>query len=72
MSRFRQIKDGEPITLEYMQTSKTKYAVHNFACCDCGLVHKIGYVPLKTRLKIYCWRDNRRTANHRRAKRGEK
>ncbi len=68
MSKFKQVKDGEPVTIKYVQAFKTKGAVQNFACCDCGLVHKIVYIPLKTRLKIYYWRDNRQTANHRRGK----
>ena len=68
MGIYKQVYDGDPITLKYSQAHKTKGAVHNMACCDCGLVHKIVYVPLKTRLKIYCWRDNRQTANHRRSK----
>ena len=66
MSKFKDIKDGEPVTLEYVQALKTKGANMNFACCDCGLVHNIVYIPLKTRIKVYFWRDNRRTANHRR------
>ncbi len=68
MSKFKQIKDGEPVTLMYRQVKKDKIANMNFACCDCGLVHNIAFVPLKTRLKIYMWRDKRRTANHRRGK----
>ncbi len=66
MAKFKDIKDGEPVVLEYVQAFKTKGAIMNFACCDCGLVHRIVYIPLKTRLKIYFWRDNRRTANRRR------
>lgn len=66
--KFQDIKDGEPITLHYRQAQGMKGANMNFACCDCGLVHNIVYMPLKTRLKLYFWRDNRRTANHRRAK----
>ena len=70
MAKFKQIYDGEPITLLYVQAIKTKGCNQNFACCDCGLVHNIVYIPLKTRLKIYFWRDGRRTANHRRRKKG--
>ncbi len=70
MAKYKQIEDGEPVTLEYVQAFKTKGAVQNFSCCDCGLVHKIVYIPLKTRLKIYYWRENRQTANHRRRKEG--
>ena len=70
MSKYKQIIDGEPITLKYVQAFKTKGAVHNIACCDCGLVHKVVYIPLETRMKIFCWRENRQTANHRRRKEG--
>ena len=70
MARFIDIKDGRPVVLEYVQALKVKGANMNFACCDCGLVHNIVYIPLKTRIKIYFWRDNRRTANRRRRKRG--
>ena len=68
MAKFKQIIDGKPITLHYIQAFKTKGCKMNFACCDCGLVHNIVYIPLKTRLKAYFWRDNSRTANHRRRK----
>ena len=68
MSKFKNIVDGEPITLKYVQALKTKGANMDFACCDCGLVHNIVFIPLKTRIKLYFWRDNRRTANRRRAK----
>ena len=68
MNKFQDIKDGEPVTLLYRQAQNCKGANMNFACCDCGLVHNIVFMPLKTRLKIYFWRDNRRTANRRRKK----
>jgi len=68
MAKFEDVIEGEPITLPYVQALKTKGARMNFACCDCGLVHNVVFVPLKTRLKLYFWRDNRRTANRRRGK----
>ncbi len=68
MAKFRDIKDGEPVILKYMQAQKMKGVVMNFACCECSLVHNIGIMPLKTRVKFYFWRDNRRTANRRRRK----
>ncbi len=68
MSKFKDIKNGEPVVLEYMQAQNQKGATMNFCCCDCGLVHNVVYMPLKTRIKIYFWRDNRRTANRRRRK----
>ena len=72
MSKFKQIYDGVPITLKYKQALKAKGTHHYQACCDCGLVHSIVYIPMKTRLKIITWRDNRRTANHRRGKENKK
>ncbi len=66
--KFDDIKAGESVTLEYVQAFKQKGAKMNLACCDCGLVHNIVFMPLKTRIKLYFWRDNRRTANHRRSK----
>jgi len=68
-SKFIAIKDGEAVTLPYVQALKTKGANMNFACCDCGLVHNVVFIPLKTRIKLYLWRDNRRTANRRRRRR---
>jgi len=68
MSKYKYAIDGEPVTLEYRQVKGRKVANIYLCCCDCGLVHEIAYVPLKTRLKIYAWRDNRRTANRRRNK----
>ncbi len=66
--KFEDVKEGEPITLLYRQAKGMKGANMNFACCDCGLVHNIVYEPLKTRIKVYFFRDNRRTANRRRCK----
>ena len=34
MAKFKDIKDGELVTLEYVQALKTKGAAMNFACCD--------------------------------------
>jgi len=36
MANFEAVKDGKPITLQYMQAQKSKGAVMNFCCCDCG------------------------------------
>ncbi|RKY39858.1 MAG: hypothetical protein DRP85_09490 [Candidatus Makaraimicrobium thalassicum] len=66
-SKFRDLKDGEPLTLPYHQAHGQKGVTFHFACCDCGLVHNVVILPLRTRVKIYFWRDNRRTANRRRA-----
>lgn len=68
MRKYKSTRDGEAIALLYKQAYKHKGAAMNFSCCDCGLVHKIVILPLKTRAKIYFWRDNRATANIRRSK----
>ena len=68
MSNFKLVQEDVPVVLKYRLVKGRKVANMNMACCDCGLVHNIAYVPLKTRLKVYFWRDNRRTANHRRGK----
>lgn len=68
MSGFVDIKEDIPVVLEYRRVRGQKVANMNFACCDCGLVHNIALVPLKTRIKMFFWRDNRRTANRRRGK----
>ena len=65
---YEDVIDGRPIVMAYRRVKGRKVANMNFCCCDCGLVHEIAYVPLNTRLKVYMWRDNRRTANRRRAK----
>lgn len=70
MSKYKQRKNGEPITLLYQQAFGQKGARMNFCCCDCGLVHQVAIVPLRTRVKLYFWRENRATANTRRRKGG--
>lgn len=69
MTKYKSAKNGEAIILLYTQALKTKGAAMNFSCCDCGLTHRIVIIPLKTRAKVYFWRDNRATANTRRSKR---
>ncbi len=66
MSKFKQIEEDIPITIKYKQALKQKGAYLHFACCDCGLVHDIVMMPLKTRIKMWFWRDNKATANVRR------
>lgn len=66
--KYKKVKKGEPITILYQQAFKKKGASLNFSCCDCGLVHGFFIIPYKTRLKMFVWRDNKRTANHRRLK----
>ena len=46
---------------------------HHESCCDCGLVHKVKYVPVDSRgkpirgarLRITVWRHRRLTAQQR-------
>jgi transcription elongation factor Elf1 len=71
MRKYKSTKNGEAITLLYKRVLKIKGTAMNFSCCDCGLTHKIVILPLKTRVKIYFWRDNRATANIRRGKQFE-
>ena len=35
--------------------------VSEWTCCDCGLVHRMAYVPLEEGLAIYIWRLERET-----------
>lgn len=67
-SSFEDVIDGKAITMLYRRVNSRKVANMNFCCCDCGLVHNIAFVPWATRMKVYMWRDNRRTANRRRRK----
>ena len=66
--KFQDLVDGDPITILYRQAHGKKGVNINFSCCDCGLVHNIVILSLRTRLKMYFWRDNRRTANRRRSR----
>ncbi len=68
MIRYEEVVENKPIILEYRQVEGRNVASQFMACCDCGLVHEIAHVPLKTRMKIYYWRAKKRTANMRRRK----
>jgi len=70
--KYESIKNGKAVTILYQQSKKTKGGTMNFSCCDCGLVHNIVIVPLKTRLKLYFWRDNKLTKNRREVKNEKK
>lgn len=52
---------------------KPRRRFYYMGCCDCGLVHKLEFrlAPVTSGLGIFfrAWRDNRRTALVRRAKR---
>ena len=67
--KYGQIYDGEPFTVKYRQVLNLKGAVMKISCCDCGLVHEVVVMPMKTRARIYFYRDNRATAARRRNKR---
>lgn len=66
--KYENIKTGKVVTLLYQQSLKTKGSIINLACCDCGLVHRIAIVPLKTRLKMFFWRENKLTKKLRKNK----
>lgn len=63
--KYTQHKDGEGFTIP----NKT---IYKLACCDCGLVHKIVIAAPGLRkgveIDFAAKRDNRATANRRRAK----
>lgn len=61
--KYKQLKDGDCFELN------SKGEIFNFACCDCGLVHKIA-VALENNGNIgFCVeRDNRKTGQKRRWK----
>lgn len=56
-----QVKDGEPWTWDA--------GSHYEQCCDCGLVHRVRYIPVDARgkpikgarIRIAVWRVERRT-----------
>lgn len=41
---------------------------HKMACCDCGLIHTMNFRVKNGKVQIQATRDNRATANRRRAK----
>jgi len=63
--KFFNVKDGVPWTWDA--------GTHHESCCDCGLVHKVKYVPVDSRgkpirgarLRITVWRHRRLTAQQR-------
>jgi hypothetical protein len=58
--RYDLVYDGESINVNYKENSL------DWACCDCGLVHRFEYYIEGDVLKIYSWRENRATAALRR------
>ena len=68
MARYKQPEAGE-----WVQPTPEGY---KFACCDCGLVHRLDFrvvrlprVPHEYRVQFRAFRDNRATAAVRREKR---
>ena len=61
MKTPQRIKDGEPVIVKYTRCSGVKIGEMHFACCDCGLVHKFIIEPLKSRVRMYFWRDKMAT-----------
>lgn len=60
-TRFPLLEDGD-----WVRPHPKDYKI---ACCDCGLVHKLQFKIKKDRVYFRAFRDNRATANVRRARR---
>lgn len=64
--KYTQVKDGDRIR-------PTPQQGHRMRCCDCGLIHVVDFyvrsVKGKRIVEFVARRDNRATANARRAKR---
>lgn len=59
--RYPQLQPGEPFELNPQKESL------RFACCDCGLVHRMEFiVGHRQRLRIAMWRLKRATGQLRR------
>ena len=60
---YQQLHDGDAI-----QLNPQKNVIH-FACCDCGLVHRMEFVVgHRQKLTVKMRRDERKTAAYRREK----
>ena len=65
--------DFEDFVFERDGIEKDVRAVEVYTeCCDCGLVHRRVFYIEKGKLSMVGWRDNRRTAQRKRYKRGKK
>ena len=64
MSKYPELEDNEPTLFDW-RTSTLR-----FACCDCGLVHDIVFVPNGAKSFVLFKRKNRSTAQLRRYKVG--
>lgn len=61
---YEKIKPGE-----WLRPKRKDYKME---CCDCGLVHTLDFRVLDGRAEFRAFRDNRATANKRRARNGRK
>lgn len=59
--RYNRVTEGE-----WVQPRRRGYRM---MCCDCGLVHVLNFRIKKRRIQLQAFRDNRATANSRRARR---
>ena len=64
MPRYRTLADGETRAIPLTKG----VAVHKMSCCDCKLVHVVRMRPRKDRIELTAWRDQRTTAERRRAR----
>lgn len=64
MSKYPKLKDFEGFCID------PENQILHFACCDCGLVHRIGMAIVGSSLEIAFQRHNRATAQLRRHKFG--
>jgi len=66
MGIYDKRKDGEGVRVNMEKESL------NFACCDCGLVHRLDFWHIKGKIyDIVFFRENRATGQLRRHKFGE-
>ena len=64
MSKYYKLKDYEPTFFDWRDT------ILRFACCDCGLVHDMKFVPKGADSFVLFRRVNRSTAQLRRHRYG--
>jgi hypothetical protein len=60
MSRYKTFQAGD-----WVQPIREGYRAK---CCDCGLVHKINFRIYRGKIQFQVFRDEKATANSRRAK----
>jgi hypothetical protein len=60
--RYIRVSDGQ---IRELPGRRGRF-VHKVMCCDCGLVHVVGYrIKSNSLLELTAWRDNRATAARR-------